>query len=196
MLLSLAPERQHGVLGPGTALLPAGHVHRPAEAHPEALRQTAGLLQPSWALLFQPSWALLFLLLLLLLVFHHHRFSFWRHVRTCQEGLRSSQRHACGGVAAVQRGGLYDPDQLRGKYRDSAAQTDGTNPRQLAVHSSAAGEQLTRQNCRTSVNLAALTVKTKRFILSRRRCRTPPRCRTASWRSSTIWHLSKITHRS
>lgn len=47
VLVSLAPERQRGVLGPGTALLPAGHVHGSTEAHPEALRQTAGLLQPS-----------------------------------------------------------------------------------------------------------------------------------------------------
>ncbi|CAG11488.1 unnamed protein product, partial [Tetraodon nigroviridis] len=45
-------ERQHGVLCPGAAHLPTGHVHGPTEAHPEALRQTAGLLQPPGALFF------------------------------------------------------------------------------------------------------------------------------------------------
>lgn len=143
MLLSLPPERQHGVFGPGAAHLSAGHVHGPTEAHPEALRQTAGLLQPSGALLF----------LLLLLLVHHRRFSFAgfrRHFRTCQEGLRGSQRHASGGVAEVQRGGLYDPDQLRGEYRDPAAQTDGHNPHRLAVHSSVAGEQPTKLDFRIS----------------------------------------------
>ena len=128
------PERQYGALGSRPPLLPSRHVHGPTEAHPEALWQIAGLLQPPGALL-------VFFILVLVI---HHRFLSLIGVggpaRSRQEGLRSHQCLAGGGVAEVQHGRLHHPDQLYGIPGGPAQRADGQNTALFPVHKAAAGE--------------------------------------------------------